>query len=73
MSADDPHYTYPPSDPYAERPTEVYQGIYRSGDSLAQPLAEEPVGMGADDTAESTELSHQALQRLRARLVRKYH
>jgi len=80
--------SYPPTDPYAEPPTQGYQvpGVYQSESyGYAQPTHTEPPSYTAPATyteppdppapthADAPELSHQALRRLRARLVRKYH
>jgi hypothetical protein len=74
-------YLTPAADPYAERPAEDRNaaGLYRSGETYSTQFPEfaaTPSGSadGHTVTVDGTaELSHQALARLRARLVRKYH
>ena len=64
--------SYPASDPYAERPTEILPpGVYRSSEAAPIPAYPEP--SPTEPVGQLVELSPEALRRLRARLVRKYH
>jgi hypothetical protein len=63
--------SYPASDPHAEPPTAIFPaGVYRSSEvypaAPADPYPDPP-------PTGPVELSPEALRRLRARLVRKYH
>jgi hypothetical protein len=63
----------PANDPYAERPTETFQaGVYRSDEATPAAQFFEPA-QAAQISADPDELTPEALWRLRARLVRKYH
>jgi hypothetical protein len=75
--------SYPASDPHAEPLTEIFPaGVYRSSEAAPfraypdPPPSEptlEPAARSLETQDQVVELSPEALRRLRARLVRKYH